>query len=324
MADPLKEGIIPIEKVNLGGVADSKYSGKKHSVSKLVGWNLHETPGLMKVAQKLTKDSAAIIDQFCKVAVETSDGGIYWFSSESGKIWKQGSPYSLVHTTTPETGGAACLGAAEYGGYLYWFTEDRGHRIPIAGLSDWSTNAEEDVVELNLDQDYLGSTGDVYTNTTAVNEGATHRQSFSPVGRIIDSIAVHVTAKGTGNWTLKLHDSDNNELGTLTITNGNMSTGWVIFEFSSAVAVTKAASLHTHVYSSVADGTTTTSTNEDLEDGRFKIFRDSDTEFHPALKHFGILFIGDKWFIHQIEEASTVGSATGGLHSFTTEALDIE
>jgi hypothetical protein len=310
---------IAIEKINQGGISDSIYAGAKYSVARLVGWDLHSTPGLMKVRQKMTEDTA-VVNEFCKVVVECSTGEIFWFSSTSGKIWKDGSPYTLAHTTTPNIGAAGCLGAFEYAGYLYWCTEDRGHRIPAnaTALANWSTYAEEDVLELDLDQAALGSTGDVYTNTTAVNEGATHRQSFVPFASTLSAIGIHVTAVGTGNWTVAVHDSSNNLLTSKQILIASMTTGWNIFEFSTTVPIVQGGAYHVHVYSSVADGTTTTSTSEDLEDGYIKIYRTSDDEFHPMIEHFGVLYIGDRNFVHQVEKSST------GAHTFTTEALDLE
>lgn len=311
---------IPIEKLNQGGISDSIYAGVRNSAAAIVGWNLHSEPGLLKVRQAMAKDSAAVIDEFCKVAVETSNGDIYFFSSESGKIWKEGSPYTLVHTTTPEVGSAACLGAYEYAGYLYWCTEDRGHRIPVnaTALADWSTYAEEDVLPLDLDQAALGSTGDTYALTTGVNEGATHRQTFVPYADLVSAIGVNVDTVGTGDWTVTLHDSSNNSIATKTITNASMSTGFVIFEFSSVADVARGSSYHVHITSTVADGSVVSSTNNDLEDGNIKIYRTSDSEFHPMLEHFGVLYIGDRNFIHQVRRSST------GVHSFTTEALDLE
>lgn len=318
---------ISIEKINQGGISDSIYAGAKYSVAQLVGCDIHSKPGLTTVRQKLAKDSAAVITQFCKVGLETSTGDIYFFSSTSGKIWKVGSPYTLAHTTTPNIGAAGCLGAFEYAGYLYWCTEDRGHRIPVnsTALADWSTYAQEDVLELDKDQDTLGSTGDVYTNTTAIAEGATHRQTFVPFSDVLSAIGVHVTAKGTGNWTVAVHDSSNNLLTSKAIAIGDMSTGWVIFEFSTTVPIVQGSSYHIHIYSSVADGTTTTTTSEDLEDGYIKIYRTSDSEFHPMIEHFGVLYIGDRNFVHQVEKSShSTGANTGGVHTFTREALDIE
>ena len=73
---------IPIEKINLGGISDSIYAGAKHAVAKLVGWDLHSKPGLLTVRQKMTKDSASVIDEFCKVGLVVSNGDIYWFVCE--------------------------------------------------------------------------------------------------------------------------------------------------------------------------------------------------------------------------------------------------
>lgn len=129
----------------LGGVADSKYAGIPRSMYRMVGWDLHSEPGLLKVNQKMTKDSSTVIDEFCKVAIACSNGIRYWFSSTSGKIWQEkNGTYTLVYTTSPGAGAAACTGAKEYQGYMYWATQSRLHRIPVAtadGSSAWTTNA---------------------------------------------------------------------------------------------------------------------------------------------------------------------------------------
>lgn len=303
-----------LENFNLGGLADSDWSGLKNSMSELVGLDLHSTPGLVKVRQTLTKTTAGTpVDEFCLAAIETSDGDAYWFSSESGKIWRESSDtYTLAHTTTPETGEAKCLGAEEYNGYLYWFTENRVHRIKISDLADWGTNAVEDWAELNLEQAALGGTGQTYTLLTSINEGATHRQTFTSVISPIESIAVNITAVGTGDWTLYIHDASNNLLGSKTITNGNLTTGFNIFEFASDLIPTVGAIYHIHVVSTVADGTVDSGVTVDLEEGSIKIYTTSDTEYHPTRVLNGILFIGDRHFVHQIE---------GQI--FTAQALDI-
>lgn len=82
------------------GLADSKWSGVLGSAYRLVGLDLHSKPGLIKVAQAMAKDSSTTITELCKVAVSVSDGSKLWFSSESGKIWREASgTYTLIHTT---------------------------------------------------------------------------------------------------------------------------------------------------------------------------------------------------------------------------------
>ena len=140
--------IIPIQDLNQGGLADSKWSGLENTVYKMIGFNPHSLPGVLDVEQKLTKNSGSTVTEFCKVAVSVSVGNQLWFSSTSGKIWEctSGGSWRLVHTTTPAAGGAGCLGAAEYQGYVYWATESRLHRITVgeADDNDWSNDAVED------------------------------------------------------------------------------------------------------------------------------------------------------------------------------------
>lgn len=128
------------------GLADSKWSGIKGAFPKCVGLNIHDTPGIIKVNQKLTKDSSTTITELCKVALALSTGVKLWFSSASGKIWAEsGGTYTLVYTVSPAAGEAKILGASEFNAFVYFATELRLHRIPIASAtttaSDWTTNA---------------------------------------------------------------------------------------------------------------------------------------------------------------------------------------
>jgi hypothetical protein len=141
--------LIPIENFNLGGLAHSKWSGIKHSLYKLIGWDLHSTPGILKVAQKLVAETTgAEPTEFCKAKVNSSNGAQYWGSSTSGKIWERpsGGTWRLVHTVTPAAGEAKILGLVEYQSYIYVFTESRIHRILVseADDNDWATDLTED------------------------------------------------------------------------------------------------------------------------------------------------------------------------------------
>ena len=76
------------------GLADSKWNGILESVYKCIGLDLHSTPGLVKVHQKLTKNSGSTIDAFCRVSVSASNGYTFWFSYTSGKIWARASAFA--------------------------------------------------------------------------------------------------------------------------------------------------------------------------------------------------------------------------------------
>lgn len=120
------------------GLADSKWSGPGGSVAAMVGLDIHSTPGLTKVHQKLTKESGTTVTEFCKIAVASSNGYSFWFSSTSGKIWARSSMgvWTLAYTTVPSSGTAGCTGAKEYHGYIYWATQNYIHRIQISNADD--------------------------------------------------------------------------------------------------------------------------------------------------------------------------------------------
>lgn len=85
------------------GLSDSKWSGVLGSAHRLVGLDLHSKPGLIKVAQKMAKHSGSTITELCKVAIPVSDGSKLWFSSESGKVWREVSgTYTLIHTANSD------------------------------------------------------------------------------------------------------------------------------------------------------------------------------------------------------------------------------
>lgn len=134
---------IIIQNPVLGGLADSKYLGIANSLHKIVGFDLHGEPGIMKVRQKLKKESGSTIDALVKNVVVCSNGETYLFSATSGKIWRRTSAgvYSLAYTTAPTSGGAGCLGAKEYNGYIYFATEKYLHRITITNalVATWAT-----------------------------------------------------------------------------------------------------------------------------------------------------------------------------------------
>jgi hypothetical protein len=123
------------------GLSDSKWSGVIGSAYRLVGIDIHSTPGLIKVHQKLTKNSGATVDELCKQRIAVSDGSTLWFSSESGKIWRESAGvWTLKHTTVPTDGGAACLGAHEFEHWVYWATESYIHRIHVDDIGgDWAS-----------------------------------------------------------------------------------------------------------------------------------------------------------------------------------------
>jgi hypothetical protein len=137
------------------GLSDSKWSGVVGSAFRLVGIDLHSTPGVIKVHQKLTKNSGATVTELCKHKIAASNGTTLWFSCETGKIWREISGvWSLVHTTVPTSGGAACLGAAEFENWIYWAAENYLHRIHLNDINGvWTNFVYQNWAEFSIGDD---------------------------------------------------------------------------------------------------------------------------------------------------------------------------
>lgn len=128
----MPNSLIDIADVNLGGLSDSDYQGGKNSLAKIVGLDIHNEPGIIKVSQDLEADgdSDSVVTERVKVIVPCTDDEVYMFSQESGKIWKRdtggGAPvYTLEATAAPAAGQADHLDAIEFNGYIYYAMEDR-------------------------------------------------------------------------------------------------------------------------------------------------------------------------------------------------------
>jgi len=137
---------IQIKNINEGGIADSDYLGAKNSVSEIVGVNIHDESGVIKLNQKLTRvdDTASAVDSFCKAIVPSSNGATYYFSATTGKVWKEAAngTWTLAQTNSPAVGGAGTLAAWEYQGFIYYAMQNRLGRMNITNDSfsvNWAT-----------------------------------------------------------------------------------------------------------------------------------------------------------------------------------------
>jgi len=319
MAKKSREGVILIGNFNASGLSYSRYSGNKDSFYKLCGLDLHSEPGILKAAQRLVRETTPPTE-FIKCQVASTNGRTYHFSADTGKIWEEtGGTYTLVLTTTATAGEVKCLGAYEYQGFIYWATQSRLHRIlatDAEGATEWGTNKALNWAELNLDQATIGGTGaTAYSLTNAVNEGATHKQTFIPEGTLIEGVRVKCVATGTAvDWTVVLHDSANTVIGTKTVASAGIAAGLIYFTFATPLTVTPGSTYHLHLYASATTGTPTADTvvNNDFEGAQVSIFSPSDDDFHPMIEQNLVLYIGDGHFLHQVDAGT-----------FTNKALDI-
>ena len=133
----------------------------------------------------------------------------------------------------------------------------------------------------NIDQnlDPTGAYANTYAIPTSINEGATHRQTFTPTKKNEKGIRIWPIQKGTGDWTLTIHNASNNVVGSpVTIANASVVEG-ALLSFLTDWTWT-AGNYHFHITSTVNNGTLKTNTSNDLEACSFTtLYQKNTTNF---------------------------------------------
>lgn len=119
-----------------------------------------------------------------------------------------------------------------------------------------------------------------YSVPTTLSEASGNYCFFSPDIEPFHSIWVYISAKGTGNWTLTLHDSLNTQLAQVTVSNANLNNNaYNKFAFGSQIRALvnasqtgSSATYHFHLTSTVNDGTAACITSGNLSTADFLLF----------------------------------------------------
>lgn len=251
-----------------GGEANDDKEGTQSSVAKLVGLEHRKHATRLTLKPKGRQDAnQAIVTDLPVGAARVANGDTY-FIGDTGRFYKRtvAGAYSLIGT----------LASASAKGILYRDDADAIYLTQVNGSVARYWPLSGSPVAASLTDPWCGNVVDqnrtsgatTYTTPVAIAETAANKFSFQPQCSPQYSTKVKVVAKGTGNWTLTLHDDANNNLGAATIANGSLTNG-ALNEFILPVAVSEyvkpnARTYHVHVTSTVADGTLQTATAADL------------------------------------------------------------
>jgi hypothetical protein len=144
-----------------------------------------------------------------------------------------------------------------------------------------------------------------YQPQTLLSEADADTCVFAPDIEPFYSIQVYIVSKGTGNWTLTLHDSLDTPLAAVTVSNGTLISGqYNEFKFSGPIrAIVQqsqtgiSAAYHWHMTSTVADGTIGTLNTGDMSSADFLLFAyrlvTTNNGFHPTAYFNGLLCVGN-------------------------------
>jgi hypothetical protein len=143
-------------------------------------------------------------------------------------------------------------------------------------------------------------TGQTYTLLTAISESSNDLLPFTPVNDPQDSVGFYVDTKGTGNWTLTIHDQQNKVVASQTIAAANIpASGFIEFIFATPWRLITNKSYHMHLTVSTGTSNVVTGTTANFSTAEYTSyfgFLVTDTQFHP---------------VHQFQYQPLGGSLTG-------------
>ncbi|MDE2439361.1 MAG: hypothetical protein KGN01_08290, partial [Patescibacteria group bacterium] len=134
-----------------------------------------------------------------------------------------------------------------------------------------------------------------------ITEDATDTLDFTPVNDPQASIGFFVDTKGTGSWTVTIHDQQNNVIATQTIANANVPAGGEIeFIFTTPWRIVIGKTYHAHLTVSTGTSKCVTSSASDFSTAEYTSyfsFLVTDTDFHPITLFTNKLVIGNERYL---------------------------
>ena len=272
--------------------------------------NPFESPDYITLSKIPTKVSGSTVTDLIYWGVDGSpyDTNLY-FLSEGGKFYREtsASAWSSLRTVS----GCAGEGLAIFDDYAYYMLDvDIGRYGKLTGtpafndsLVSWWAAAIADI------QDTGGGTGQVYATPVAISEGATHRQSFTAGKDPLKSIVIDVNDTGDDpNWTVTVHDAENNLIGAETVAFASIAAGDNTFTFDSPLRLVIGNTYHFHVTTSTTTGAPAATTNvaSDLEGAEYVLNYGVliSSEFHPAVVVEDKLIIGNEQYLAVFDQAT--------------------
>lgn len=169
---------------------------------------------------------------------------------------------------------------------------------------------------------YQAGSNMTYQPPTTLFESNTNLRYFQSDIEPLVKISLFITKKGTGDWTLTLHDGNNKVLGTSTVANANLvNNTFNDFAFTSATngqvriyIAPNARTYHIHVTSTVADGDLSVSTANDLSTCDLKVWSDrlvqTNNGMHPVVRFLQYEIIGNGNYISAWEPLNSTDTTT--------------
>lgn len=311
-----------------GGWSTDKKLGIKYSQAYTQALDFRKFPSQMSVLPGPTREDGGVVRDLVLNEVMANNGVIYGFGN-GGNFYKRttGGTWSVEGTLDS---GCAGIDYRKDSDSIYLCSNKAvALYSPVTGTGtptlvptkygpSFSTYDNSANTGFNVNSHQIGSssTTQILVATNPLNETSASIRYFQSDIEPLNKVGVFVVAKGTGNWTLTLHDGLNNVLATSTITNANLTNNSInYFNFTNApngqvriYVSPNARTYHSHLTSTVADGTVASSATNDLSTCDLEVWADrlvqTNNGLHPMGRFLQYEIIGNANYLSAWEPLS--------------------
>lgn len=261
----------------VGGQATDKKTGQANSFADSQSLDFRKSPSQMSVLPATRQGDGNVVTDLIQNEVMTASGRTY-------SIGSSGNVYSCATDGTWSLFGN--VGSAGTYGMSYRQDQDAIY-IPgtttVSSITTVSTSPtlnpsfygesqstydNSSQMGFNVNSNQSGSTLSTAILTSYDEQTSTQERFFQTDIQPISKIGVNIIAKGSGDWTLVVHDGLNNQLGSATIANASLVIGMNYFVFSTPIQANvgpnAAQTYHFHLTSTTTGGTISSTVSNDL------------------------------------------------------------
>lgn len=138
-------------------------------------------------------------------------------------------------------------------------------------------------------------------NGTGTHQLVGNNVYFTPQNRSSIGVAVNLKALPSTSLTVVFHDENDNAVATKTVLNANLAVGINELYWASELVYRKGKEYHCHIYQTGTGGQSYSALSQVGNQMYLEGYGTSDDEYHPMFELNSVLYIGDRNYVHQIE-----------------------
>lgn len=241
-----------------GGLSDDDKFGLQDSFSGGFAVDFRRSPSILKLHRKAVKESGAIVTTEITDMARTDENGGNVYMAGDSKIYKRtpgadgglGTYSKVADAASDDIDHVRDLDYRPDIDTLFAFDADAIHELyPVTNTPTWAFRKYKEYVSQSV-----SASGQAYDIPIALTE--TEFLQFTCEKEPLKSVSLLVNTKGTGNWTITLHDAANHLLATVTVAAADVPAAGqrIDFVFATPLRLKIDGIYHFHVTSNVADG----------------------------------------------------------------------